>query len=131
MGDQWRFPPGLCPAASCYSLDSTGRVQPQRQPDFTGRTTLCHWKMPTAHPGGSNKLRACRSLLQKTHYPYNLFGASSWIQFSVILFFFLFPNNQPHKKSWFHMYNHFKSMLLSEHSHVIYHHFSAILKECY
>lgn len=101
-------------------------------PDFLYRVTLYWWKMPITLPWASNKFQACRQVtFAETHFLYNLFRASCWIQFSVILFFFFFPNNQPHKKSRFHIYNHFKSKLLREHSNVIYHYFSAMLKECY
>lgn len=98
----------------------------------SGRITLHQWEMPITLLGGSNQLQACRSPFQKTHYPYNLFRASCWIQFSVILFFLLFfPTISYIRKAGFHIHNQFKSMLLTEPSGVIYHHFSALLKECY
>lgn len=112
MGDQWLLPLGLCPAASCHSPESTGRLPLQREPRVQYRITLYRWKMPIALPWGSKKFQACRSLLQKTVFLCNLFRTSSWIKFSVILLFFFFPNNQPHKKIWFHIYNHFKKRVV-------------------
>lgn len=104
------------------------KIATAKSPNFLYRITLWQWKMPITLPWGSNAFWACRPLCRR-----HIFFSRPlcWIKFSVILFFFYFPNNQPHKKSQFCIYSHFRSMLLSGQSTVIYYHFPTMLKECH
>lgn len=121
-------PRGWCPVAPCYSLDGTGRLQLWKEPRLCTRSPSTSGKCSSRSQTNSEAAgHFCkRHMLFIIHSGSHVGLNSLWFYFSSFP-----PNSQPQKKNWCCIYNYFKSMLFSEHSPVIYHHFSAIFKECH